>query len=148
MHVLQILPDGLLFFAIGSTLASLEDKIAEWILDPEAEYPWEKREEEEERETHEQYLSMAGVMYGSMKDNWKKSGREKKTIKEMQQKITEVLLTKMPEFLEHRQKCLKTKEIQAGYKRNKIQYKMTKDGKTQLLYTGEEMTVIDGRAEM
>ena len=28
-------------------------------------------------ETHEQYLSMAGIMYGSIKDNWKKSGREK-----------------------------------------------------------------------
>ena len=51
----------------------------------------------------------------------------------------------MPEFLEYRQKCIRTKEIQDGYKRNKTQYKMTKDGKTQLLYTGEEMTVIDGR---
>ena len=54
-------------------------------------------------------------------------------------------LRKMPEFLEHRQKCIRTKEIQDGYKRNKTQYKMTKDGKTQLLYTGEEMTIIDGR---
>ena len=63
----------------------------------------------------------------------------------MQQKITEILFRKMPEFLEPRQKGIKTKEIQDGYKRNKTQYKMTKDGKTQLLYTGEEMMVIDGR---
>ena len=60
----------------------MEDRIAEWILDPEAEYPWDKREGEEEMETHEQYSSMAGLMYGSIKDNWKKTGREKKTIKE------------------------------------------------------------------
>ena len=52
---------------------------------------------------------------------------------------------KMPKFLEHRQKCIKTGEIQAGHKRNKAQYKMTKDGKTQLLYTGEEMKIIDGK---
>ena len=63
----------------------------------------------------------------------------------MQQKITEILFRKMPEFLEHRQKGIRTKEIQDGYKRNKTQCKMTKDGKTQLLYTGEEITVIDGR---
>ena len=124
---------------------SIEDKIAEWILDPEARYPWEKKEDEEEMETHEQYLSMAGVMYGSIKENWSKTGRKEKVIKEMQQKITEILFRKTPEFLEYRQKCIRTKEIQDGYKRNKTQYKMTKDGKTQLLYTGEEMTVIDGR---
>ena len=114
---------------------SIEDRIANWILDPEAEYPWEKREDEEERETHEQYRSMAGIMYGSIKENWKKTGREKQAIKEMQQKITEILFRKMPDFLEHRQKCIKTKEIQDGYKRNKAQYKLTKDGKAQLLCT-------------
>jgi hypothetical protein len=57
---------------------NIEDKIAEWILDPEAEYPWGKKEHEEEMETHEQYLSMAGIMYKSIKENWKKTGRKKK----------------------------------------------------------------------
>ena len=93
--------------------------------------PWGKKEHEEEMETHEQYLSMAGIMYESIKENWKKTGRKKEIIKEMQQKIIEILFRKMPEFLEHRQKCIKTKEIQDGYKRNKTQYKMTKDGKAQ-----------------
>ena len=96
-------------------------------------------------ETQEQYLSMAGIMYESVKENWKKTGREKKIIKETQQKITKVMFRQMPEFLEHRQRYIKTKEIQEGYKQNKTQFKMTKDGKTQLIYTGEEMTVIDGR---
>ena len=45
---------------------SIDDKIAEWMLDPEAEYPWEKGRDEEEMETHEQYLSMAGIMYRSI----------------------------------------------------------------------------------
>ena len=63
----------------------------------------------------------------------------------MQQKIAGILFRKMPKLLEYRQKCIKTTEIQAGYKRNKTQYKMTKDGKTQLLYTGEEMKTIDGK---
>ena len=43
----------------------------------------------------------------------RKTGRrqeeKKKVIKEMQQKITETLFRKMPEFLEHRQKCIKNK---------------------------------------
>ena len=107
------------------------------MLDPEAEYPWEKGRDKEEMETHEQYLSMARIMYGSIKDNWKKTGRERKVIKEIQQKIAGILFKKMPELLEHRQKCIKTTEIQAGYKRKKTQCKMTKDGKTHLLYTGE-----------
>ena len=88
---------------------NMEDRIAEWILDPEAEYPWDKREGEEEMETHEQYLSMAVLMYGSIKDNWKKTGREKKTIKETQQKITEILFRRMPEFLNIDKKMLKDK---------------------------------------
>ena len=96
-------------------------------------------------ETHEQYLSMAGIMYASIKKAWKKTGREKKVIKGTQQKITEVIFKQMPELLEHRQKCIKTKTIQEGYKRNKTQYKMTEDGKTRLIYTGEEMTVINGK---
>ena len=62
---------------------NIEDRIAEWLLDPEAKYPWDKRREEEEMETHGQYLSMAGIMYESIKENWKKTGREKKIIKEM-----------------------------------------------------------------
>ena len=78
--------------------------VVRWLPQLEAEYPWEKREDEEEMETHEQYLSLAGIMYGSIKENGKKTGREKKVIKEMQQKITEILFRKMPEFLEHRQK--------------------------------------------
>ena len=49
----------------------------------------------------------------------------------------------MPDLLEHRQKYMKTTEIQAGYKRKKTQYKMTEDGKMQLLYTGEEMKMVD-----
>ena len=96
-------------------------------------------------ETHEQFLSMAGIMYNSIKNNWKKTGSEKKKIKEMQQKITQMLFTRMPELLEHRQKCMKMTEIQAGYKRKKTQYKMTEDGKMQLLYTGEEMKIVDGK---
>ena len=38
----------------------IENKIAEWMLDPEAEYPWEKGRDKEEMETHEQFLRMAG----------------------------------------------------------------------------------------
>ena len=41
--------------------------------------------------------------------------------------------------------ALTLKTIQEGYKRNKTQYKMTEDGKTRLIYTGEEMTVINGK---
>ena len=84
-------------------------------------------------------------MYSSAKDNWKKAGGEKKRMKEMQQKITRILLTRMPELLKHRQKFMKTTEIQAGYKQTKTQYKMTEDGKMQLLYTGEEMKIVDGK---
>ena len=77
------------------------------MLDPEAEYPWKNGKDKEEMETHEQFLSMAGIMYNSIKNNWKKTGSEKKKIKEMQQKITQMLFTRMPELLEHRQKCIK-----------------------------------------
>ena len=45
----------------------IENRIAEWMLDPEAEYPWGKGRDEEEMETHEQFLSMAGIMYKSIK---------------------------------------------------------------------------------
>ena len=55
--------------------AGIERKIAEWMLDPETRYPWEKKKEETEMETHEQFLSMAGIIYYSLKENWNK-GKE------------------------------------------------------------------------
>ena len=64
----------------------IENRIAEWMLDPEAEYPWGKGRDEEEMETHEPFLSMAGIMYSSIKNSWKKTGSEKKKIKEMHKK--------------------------------------------------------------
>ena len=40
---------------------------------------------------------------------------------------------------------MNTAEIQAGYKQKKTQCKMTEGGKMQLLYTGGEMKVVDGK---
>ena len=48
----------------------------------------DKKKGEEEMETHEQFLSMAGIMYSSLKQNWKKTGSDGKKIKEIQPKIT------------------------------------------------------------
>ena len=70
----------------GISKTGIERKIAEWILDPDVRYPWEKRKGETELETHEQFLSMAGIMYCSLKENWNKASSDRKRIKETQQK--------------------------------------------------------------
>ena len=117
----------------------MESKIAEWMLDPEASYPWTKKSGEEEMETHEQFLSMAGIMYSSLKENWKKASSEGERIEEYNKKITRVLFTKMPELLEYRQKYIQAAGMQAGYKQQRTQYKMTEDGKMHIIYIGKEM---------
>ena len=58
------------------------------MLDPDARYPWEKRKGENEMETHEQFISMAGIMHCSLKENWNKASSDGKRVKETQQKIT------------------------------------------------------------
>ena len=99
--------------------AGIERKIAEWMLDPETRYPWEKKKEETEMETHEQFLSMAGIIYYSLKENWNKASNEEKRIKGIQQKITKVLFTTMPERLEYRQRYIQAVGIQAGYRQKR-----------------------------
>lgn len=123
----------------------MESKIVEWMLDPEASYPWTKKTGEEEMETHEQFLSMAGIMYSSLKENWKKASSEGERIEEYNKKITRVLFTKMPELLEYRQKYIQAAGMQAGYKQQRTQYKMTEDGKMHIIYIGEETKIADGK---
>ena len=96
----------------GNSKTGIERKIAEWMSDPDVRYPWEKRKGKTEMQTHEQFLSMAGIMYCSLKENWNKASSDGKRMKETQPKITKVLSTKMPKLQEYRQNTYK----QQGYK--------------------------------
>ena len=51
----------------------------------------------------------------------------------------------MPELLEYRQKYIQAAGMQAGYKQQRTQYKMTEDGKMHIIYIGEEMKIADGK---
>ena len=84
-------------------------------------------------------------MYSSLKENWKKSSSEGVRIEEMHQKTTKVLFTRMPELLEYRQKHIQAAGMQAEYKQQRAQYKMTEGGKMHIIYIGEEMKIANGK---